>query len=216
MPDHSRIASVGASMVLAVLSLTGCTAQPATSPSGDPFTAWRDEVNFILTSDDWNTSDESRDILERALEEGELTSDMYREAADNAAACLEDAGLTPAFVAPTKPYGQWLPNFQMYVPEGPDSPEFLAKQALADDCIAQHLDPVTSIYLDHPQVAVFQEGVFEQYRDAWYECLVERGAAIDHDATQSEYWSADIETADMMDPEGTCAMSTGFYDASVL
>jgi hypothetical protein len=128
-------------------------------------------------------SEHQIEVLEHALDVGEVTYDDLDSLASDVYACFDAAGLTYNVLPPwevTPDSGVFLPDYQIRLP-GDDSS---VVTVLAEPCEQQHLLFAEGAYMNQPTVVEAQNGAWDT--PAVRACLTDRGYAVDDKATSAE------------------------------
>jgi hypothetical protein len=129
-------------------------------------------------------SEHQIEVLEHALDVGEVTYDDLDSLASDVYACFDAAGLTyvvlpPAEVTPHS--GIVVPAYAYRFPDGGQDD---GSELVADPCEDQSLRYAETAYMNQPAVIAAVNGVWDTPEVR--ACLTERGYAVDEDATSAE------------------------------
>lgn len=208
---------------------SGCSvagsAPEATPPSGPPASVashgdtvtnlppWKERLEAALDPAAPGIASEARDILRPSLVTGMVTRAQVDAAADNAAACLEDAGFGSTMHRPESDYEGY--TIDVHFSAGRDlSPDQVSDlERVIDACLDEHFYAVEEFYLLHPSAVEAQESAelqrFEEYKLALFECLSLTVHAVDDDATRTEF--AEAAAQDLLERgESSCYVTTGY------
>lgn len=177
---------------------------------------WKDRLEAALEPSATGISSDAQDILRPSLQTGVVTRAQVDAAADNAAACLEDAGFGSTMHRPQSDYEGY--TIDVHFSAGRDlSPDQVSDlERVIDACLDEHFYAVEEFYLLHPSAVEAQESAelqrFEEYKLALFECLSRTPFAVDQDATRVEYLEAAAQ--DLLERESaSCHVTTGFLTA---
>lgn len=182
MKPRVSIVPTGVAVAALLVALTACAAEPtddASAVSNVP--ALEESLSAAVAG---GAHQSQIDVLEQAIDEGELTYAHLETLYGNAMDCLTNAGFS---VSPQDPEevgvgsGLLVPS---YLVSQPSTMTDSAASDLMDECYQLHISPAAGAYMDQPIN-------IERYNATWdtpevRECLKGRGFEIDEDATGSE------------------------------
>ncbi len=171
---------------MSVLALGACSSQtPNDTATLDPQAAFMQAAKQELADAESGTmSDAQAAILRRIIANGEVSFDDAAEAAHNAVACMEAAGLTAGYTVDDLGAGIEFPTYQAG-----------GSEEVADACDQQESSAVSYLYQTQPSTTEAFDRDFELKRPALVACLKDHGVAVDSDATTNELYRASNELA---------------------
>ena len=205
MSSHrGAVATVVLSLAVVI---TGCgsTVEPP-QPSSSTGDAGIDRGSPVT-----GASDAANAIIARGAQNGELVRADLDEAAENAMACLEAAGIVPQFTPPTEEYGSYSIAWSFDVGDGPDPEKADQFDAIANSCVDAEYWPIDFRYTDQAAAIELRERQEEQWRAQGISCLVEAGIPVDENAPWDEVATALTEDF-LARGDKSCHTSLGIGD----
>lgn len=172
IPSTTRL-----SLIAAALCLVGCSSPTSVQVEASPGFLAAAQSTLEQAQGDPATSQRQRDILARAVEEGELSQSLAREALQNFLVCLDDAGIAYDDRGPVGLLE--FSRFDVLVHAGSDP-------AKADACSRQEYDYVDGLYQTQPAAVAERRAYTEEQIPRLIECLAQHGYDIGPDATFNE------------------------------
>jgi hypothetical protein len=202
----------GVAAVACLVALAGCSSGSGASPGSDGLAVFKASASQALTeANAAGASDAQVQIIQRAIDTGEVTFEDASRAVDSFAACVNGAGGTVTTQVDVTDTGFQVPSYSAVVGSGGlvDDP---GAENIVTACDAREDYWVNYLYQMQPAALRASEVDFDAHRGALIACLREHGVAVADDVTNDELKRADSQlTRDKIgDPEFMpCAAEVG-------
>jgi hypothetical protein len=180
-----------------MLAVTGCTTGPEVSATSQAPHFGAQIAQAIEQASAQGVSQAQLDALKLARQQGEVTFEQTKVAAQLAVECMTAGGVEASYIEVTI-RGVTLPQFSVQ----PD-PNSADESRVADECETNEFDFISMMYQTQPSVAALRSAFDEEQAAQLVACLEAAGVAVEPDAN----WESATDAAGSAAADGNEAAS---------